>query len=86
MVNAGLAYLRILLELYGREFDFEIKLTMSLTIIKGTRQTKQPEIYSHMVVACLLHNRHRQICHGFFCGPEWFKNKHIDRVIVCPGI
>ena len=60
MINAGLAYLRILLELYGREFDFGDKLSMFLTIIKGTRQTKQPEIYSHMVVACLL----RQLAQG----------------------
>lgn len=87
MINPGLAYLRILLELYGREFDFGDKTDYVLDDYQRYTSNKAArDILTHGGCLLVAPTGTGKSVMGSFVALNLFKNKHIDRVIiVCPG-
>ena len=86
-VNPGLAYLRILLELYGQEFDFGDKTEYVLDDYQRYTSNKAArDILQHGGCLLVAPTGTGKSVMGSFVALNLFKNQHIDRVIiVCPG-
>ena len=69
-IDPGLAYLRILLELYDRDVDPNGKTEYIMDDYQHIHQTKQQGISPSMAVFVSCPNRNGEISDGFICSIE----------------